>query len=103
MRKLLTNCPNCGAPLRSDGYCEYCKTKIRYANEVELSRIGHNIKPIEILLKFQENDGTVFMPVRGYVDTIEINRELESAYYYEGAMVTNRLTQVSFVFNGYIE
>ena len=103
MRKMLTNCPNCGAVLRSDGYCEYCKTKVRYANEVELSWIGHKIKPIEILLKFEEDDGTTYMPLRGYIDTIEINRGWESACCYEGVMVRNVTTQVSFVFNGYVK
>jgi len=26
--KTTTNCPNCGAPLSPNGYCEYCGTTV---------------------------------------------------------------------------
>lgn len=55
MNKLIHNCPNCGAALTSDGYCNYCKTKIRYANIIELEGLNPYgcLVPVEILLKFK--------------------------------------------------
>lgn len=48
--KLTHNCPNCGAVLRQDGFCEYCKTKIRYANVVELNLDIFKNDIVEILI-----------------------------------------------------
>lgn len=78
MKKLPTNCPNCGAPLDSDGYCSYCNTKIRYANEVEYRTFLYNghirdILPTEILFKFKADDGTMLiLPFIGKPENIEI-------------------------------
>ena len=76
--KLLTNCPNCGAPLTSDGYCFYCNTKVRYANEVEYQTFLLNgcitdIAPTEIYFKFKADDGTlIVLPFVGKPENIEI-------------------------------
>ena len=36
MGKIVTNCPNCGAPLRGYGRCEYCGTVfVRYDEKIE--------------------------------------------------------------------
>lgn len=32
-----TNCPNCGAPLNADGYCEYCGTKRQHESEIVMT------------------------------------------------------------------
>ena len=51
---MLINCPNCGAPLTSDGYCNYCKTKVRYANHLEIINDDIMRMPdVEILLIIQ--------------------------------------------------
>lgn len=74
---MLTNCPNCGAPLTSEGYCEYCNTKARYANEVEWSMFYHgaitDVLPTEVMFKFKADDGTtVVLPFYGKPVSIEI-------------------------------
>ena len=74
---MLTNCPNCGAPLTSEGYCEYCNTKARYANEVECSLFSHgaitDVALTEIMFKFKADDGTtVVLPFYGKPVNIEI-------------------------------
>lgn len=81
MMKMLTNCPNCGAPLNDNGYCSYCNTKVRYANEIEsLVRMSQrkgitDLQPTEILFKFYDPESeTVFLlPIVGKVDNISIN------------------------------
>ncbi len=78
MKKLITNCPNCGAPLQEDGYCPYCNTKVRYANELEFNALfDHggifNVEPTEMELKFKSNDGTIFIvPFFGKPQNIEV-------------------------------
>ena len=86
MKELLTNCPNCGAPLSSDGYCEYCGTKARYANEVEYNMLFshgaiNEILPTEILFKMKAADGTlVVIPFYGRPENITIESEDRCAY-----------------------
>ena len=38
--KPLTNCPNCGAPIKGYGYCEYCHTRIDYPMQMVVHRPG---------------------------------------------------------------
>lgn len=58
MKPLVTNCPNCGAVL-IDGYCNYCNTKVRFANELDFEadrfRTGHT----EIMFHIKHDDGTI--------------------------------------------
>lgn len=67
MDKLLHNCPNCGAPLTSDGYCEYCKTKIRYANHVEILNDFFWRERVEMLIKIRNGDTTTLIPFVGHL------------------------------------
>lgn len=79
--KLTHNCPNCGAPLTSDGYCNYCKTKIRYANMIEFdSDFGFNGSVCEILFKTKSKDGdeTILFPFRGIVNTLSMEMSIDS-------------------------
>ena len=70
---MLTNCPNCGAPLTEDGWCDYCKTKVRLANLMEIDQESMKYRPVEILLRFKNPDGTlVLMPFRGYFASVEV-------------------------------
>lgn len=91
MKIIKTNCINCGAPLRSDGYCEYCHSKIRYANEIEFEDALTFGNDIEILLKFNNKDETVLLPLKGRMalETISIN--------------PSERTEVNLSFSGYIE
>lgn len=72
MRQMLTNCPNCGGVLESNGYCPYCCTKVRYANEVDIEgRGGFNFHDqVELMFRVKKGDETVIFPVVGYFDTI---------------------------------
>ena len=89
MKTIATNCPNCGAPLTSDGYCSYCNTKVRYANEVEVETFLHNgaiyNTAMEVLFKFigiDENGDkiTYLIPFKGCVEEIELTRDEHCAY-----------------------
>ena len=40
MNKYITNCPNCGAPLRSYGRCEYCGTAVERPLQILTIRPG---------------------------------------------------------------
>lgn len=83
MNRLLTNCPNCGAPLRADGYCEYCNTKVRYANEVELSNLDDIFRPSEVEIIFKvvkDKDLVILIPFRGIVSSVTQSYDEETFY-----------------------
>lgn len=67
--KLITNCPNCGGELTSDGYCQYCNTKVRLANAME----------IEIRVK--RGDETIIIPFEGYLQSIDMRYETTDIYF----------------------
>ena len=102
MIKLLHNCPNCGAPLEADGYCQYCKTKIRYSNELEVEQINRFYqKPMEILLKVKEGDNTIIFPIRGYLSEITLDRYSDSVSC-ENMIMYRHPTDISFTVDGYL-
>jgi len=78
---MLINCPNCGAPLTSDGYCNYCKTKVRYANHLEIisDDIMH-MRDVEILLKFKKGDTLSLIPFVGHVDALQVDYDNTTLY-----------------------
>ena len=68
---ILTNCPNCGGTLLDSGFCPYCKTKVRYENEITIS---NRCKPVEILIKYiEEGDVPVahMVSFRGTLTRVE--------------------------------
>ena len=70
---MLTNCPNCGAVLTKDGWCDYCKTKVRLANLMDIDQESMKYRPVEILLRFKNPDGTlVLMPFQGCLSSVEV-------------------------------
>lgn len=106
---LLTNCPNCGAPLSSDGYCSYCNTKVRYANELEYNLFSHgNIKdvlPTEIMFKFKSEDGSmVVIPFVGRPENIELTYDSYEAVDYSGHILSSihSTPTIKFDFTGCI-
>lgn len=111
MKKLLMNCPNCGAPLSSDGYCSYCDTKVRYANELEYNTLSSSgmmkdILPTEILFKFKSDDGTmVIIPFIGKPQNIEIAYDQVDCIGYGGTRLTSYRSSptVRFEFEGTID
>ena len=38
----LTNCPNCGAPVSNNAFCEYCGSKYPYTQETEIPEDGYD-------------------------------------------------------------
>ena len=108
MIKLLHNCPNCGAPLQADGYCQYCKTKIRYANELEVKQIDrYSQEPMEILLKVKQGDQTIIYPIKGQLSSISIDYYGNGCAY--GSPFNDEVTfiklppSISFTVDGYID
>ena len=102
MKRMLTNCPNCGAPLTSEGYCEYCKTKVRYANHMEILEDLENYKSdVEILLKIKKNDTTTLIPFKGRLDQIAVNNEPE-LYYNSEIIRTMSRPDITLTFEGHL-
>lgn len=105
MRTLVTNCPNCGAALTSDGYCEYCKTKVRMANEIELTdpfspEFIHGGDPIEILVRRKKGDILYLYPFRGKLQSMEVSRDDEIAYYDDNPIAVACAPRVTITFEG---
>lgn len=104
MRQMLTNCPNCGGVLESNGYCPYCCTKVRYANEVDIEGSGgfnfHD--QIELMFRVKRGDEIVIFPVVGYFDEITMRPEIDSFYDVTGRPVGifNLGTNVELHFTG---
>lgn len=98
MRMLITNCPNCGAPLK-DGKCEYCSTHVRLANEVDVDLNG---RPVELMLRVKSGDSVILMPLVGHINTIETR--YEHGYYGDGTIQRSVVTaqEVEFTFSGFI-
>lgn len=105
MKKLLTNCPNCGAPLQRDGTCEYCGTKARYANELDINLLSmYEVEPIELELRMNMGDSIVIMPMVGTIDSITMQSDSIYATDSKGnnlAVLRGR-TNVDFTFNGHL-
>lgn len=79
---MLINCPNCGAPLTSDGYCNYCKTKVRCANHLEIiSNDIMRMPDVEILLKLKKGDTLTLIPFVGHVDELQFDYNNTNSLY----------------------
>jgi hypothetical protein len=102
VKRLIDNCPNCAAPLKADGYCEYCKTKIRYANEIEIDSIYS--PQIELILKIKNKDEIVLIPCKGTIDNICISSEGGSYIYATAQPYSTYCTdkRLEFTFEGSI-
>lgn len=61
MKHLLTNCPNCGAVL-VDGYCNYCDTKVRFANEIDINSDSFRRGPMDIMFHIKQGDTIILYP-----------------------------------------
>lgn len=103
-KKLLTNCPNCGAPLQRDGTCKYCGTKARFANEIDISVLNNRSRPIELELQIRDENTILILPMKGVIDTI--NLEKSDTYCTDHCnhhvATVHGATNVDFTFNGQI-
>lgn len=100
MRKLLTNCPNCGGELLIDGVCPYCGTKVRYANELDIDR---NKNSIELILRIKKGNELLILPTCGIIEELSINYSNYDGFYCDGTLVkTIGHTEIDFSFHGVI-
>lgn len=103
MKKLTFTCPNCGAPLRHDGYCEYCDTQIRYENEIEvLGSALINSDPIEILVKCKKEKGTCYTLLEGTIESVRNTSEEQVFYYDDTPVLTMREPEYEIVFKAHL-
>lgn len=105
MKSLITNCPNCGAPLRWDGYCEYCDTQVRYANEVELLNLDDIFIPneVQIMFKVKKKGTTLLIPFRGFVESIATSYERETFYADNTPVLTAAVPHIHIELDGNID
>lgn len=104
-KKLLTNCPNCGAPLQRDGTCEYCGTKARYANELDINMLGKcGVQPIELELRIDTGDAIILIPMTGMIDSVTMQEDAVYATDHTGnkLSVFRGRTNVDFTFRGHL-
>lgn len=101
--KLVTNCPNCGGELTSDGYCQYCDTKVRLANAMEIETGQFVSKPVEIEIRVKRGDETIIIPFEGYLQSIDIQYETTDIYFdnKKYAYMLNR-PSVDLTFSGHL-
>lgn len=100
---MLTNCPNCGAPLTKDGWCDYCKTKVRLANLMEIDHDVMHYEPIEILLKFKRSDGTVYLvPFVGTLSSMDINYNNDVLYFDNRPMIIGNDPDIKLTLDGHL-
>lgn len=101
-----TNCPNCGAPLKRDGSCEYCGTIVKQTNELDIFYNGFSMDNIELTLNINDKENkTVFiLPLIGKIDELTIHNETIDAVDILGhricSFIGNKL--VDFTFCGWV-
>ena len=100
MRVLITNCPNCAAPLK-DGKCPYCGTHVRLANELDFNA---NNPIMEIMLRVKSGDELILFPLRGRINNVSVSYPT-SSYTYDGVcqFTRHKPPEVEFTFNGIVD
>jgi len=97
---LLTNCPNCGGELTGDGFCAYCKTKVRYANEIILEdEDWFTGNDVEIMIKRKIDDTVYLVPFVGSLTEIKQDFYTDD-YYIEYDAIRNGSPEVTLTFRG---
>jgi hypothetical protein len=101
---LLINCPNCGGELTGDGFCAYCKTKVRYANEIILEdEDWFTGNDVEIMIKRKIGDTVYLVPFVGSLT--EIKQDFYTDNYYieyddKKIPIRNSSPEVTLTFHG---
>lgn len=68
MNEVITNCPNCGAPLDKLGYCSYCNTTVHIDRNLEIN----SCKSIDINIVMKQGEEFHILPLRGRIDSLEM-------------------------------
>lgn len=86
---MITNCPNCGAPLDKAGHCSYCQTNVVPSLDIFRGNTFDYGSILELNLNVVDPWGnSMTVPLRGRIDSIEFTTD----DIYE--------TNVSFIFEG---
>lgn len=101
---LLINCPNCGGELTGDGFCAYCKTKVRYANEIILEdEDWFTGNDVEIMIKRKTGDTVYLVPFVGSLTEIKqdfCTDDLYIEYDNKKIPIRNSSPEVTITFRG---
>ena len=101
MRTLITNCPNCAAPLK-DGKCPYCGTHVRLANELDFNTDN----PImEFMLRVIRGNELILYPLRGSISNVSVSYPTSRYFSYDISrpFVIHEPPEVEFTFNGIVD
>lgn len=98
MRTLITNCPNCAAPLK-DGKCPYCGTHVRLANELDID----SNTLTEVMVNIKRGDEVILLPLVGRIDSIEMIHGHMGHTLGETNFIRRTVTEVELTFRGYIK
>lgn len=101
MRRLQSNCHNCGAAL-VNGKCEYCGTTVRWANEIDILLNDWGTEPIELSLNLKKGTNTYILPLIGHIDNINISDDSVNAVDALGHIIKTFVISrnVDFTFSG---
>ena len=108
-KRMTTNCPNCGGELTSDGYCKYCNTKVRYANEVivDLQNSVMAQSDVELMITVKRENEIILIPFKGWIDSFR--EDLVDPFYADIISGGIHLTsiydrpRISITFSGYAQ
>lgn len=107
-KQMSTNCPNCGGELTSEGYCYYCNTKVRYANEliVDLQDSIISCSEVEIMITVKRNNDIILIPFKGYIESFQEEFDTVSCFPIgNNSFQLNRSAhpRLSITFSGYAQ
>lgn len=104
-KRMTTNCPNCGGELTSDGYCNYCNTKVRYANEMIVDLENSLVdKDVEIMISVKNGNKVTLIPFKGVVEEFTQHYDTWNLYA-DGRSYPfrNNNPRISIRFSGYAQ
>lgn len=95
---MITNCPNCGAPLDTAGHCSYCETNVVPTIDIFRGNAFGYGSIVELNVNVTDPWGKSFtIPLRGHIDRIEISSEPTSLF---DNLLVREETRVTFSFEG---
>lgn len=100
--------PKLWGELTAEGFCHYCNTKVRYANEliVDLSDILSAHSEIEMMIKVKRGDELIFIPFKGYLEQFHEDFSEPIDLYADNTFVCairDTKPRLSITFSGYVQ
>ena len=100
-RKIITNCPNCGAVITKPGKCAYCGTFIRIANSIDFNYAS---APVDMQINIWDGDKVTILPFTGTINNVFIEFPALSALHARNGLITGspevELTMTGSIMNG---